>query len=243
MHKFFTTKLFITVSLLVIFILFLASITIYDKALPSYWVWGGKLPAQTDKIDTLYLLQGYFWKGQDFRYDFQGPRPEKQKVSMLPLVLTYRLQYLVPPEMVASRYSAHAKAWRERGGFVKGVQIDYDSPSSRLQEYSQWLGHLRTLLEKEAELSTTGLADWLLSAEPEGLNTLLQKTDYTAFMMYQGRSPLSPVTPFSIALRKLSHPFKLGVLKDQANDESFSRVRRTANYLGDIQFILPDGRE
>jgi len=145
--------------------------------------------------------------------------------------------------MVASRYQAHARAWRKRGGNVRGIQIDYDCPTSRLSGYSRWLERLKKTLRGEPEISVTGLGDWLVSAEPGDLEALFHQTEYVAFMMYHGRRQLDPVAPFTTALVRATAPFKLGLLKDQRNNPAFSDVRNAPGYTGDIQYILPEARK
>ena len=213
------------------------------SARSGLWIWVGQSPHVKDDFDTLYVFQGQFSTEGRYQYDFEGSPPQKLDENAPPLVLTYRLQSLVPPEMVASRYRAHARAWRERGGAVEGIQIDYDSPTSKLLKYANWIDRLRNSIESGAEISVTGLGDWLVSAAPGELASLFMRTNYIAFMMYHGRNPLEPVLPYTAVLSNTKRHFKIGLLKNQWNSEAFRNVRSAPGYLGTIQFILPEDRK
>jgi hypothetical protein len=212
------------------------------EAKSGLWVWSGQLPRTLEGVDTLYMLQGHFWNERGYRYEFQGPPPQELSKKGISLVLTYRLQFKIPPEMVASRYRAHARAWRRQGAVVKGIQIDYDSPTAKLPNYSLWIARLRHSLESEAEVSVTGLGDWLVSASPKDLLSLAQRTDFIAFMMYHGRHSLDPVAPYLAALRDKQITFKLGLLTSQKAEAKFESVQTARGYLGDIYYVLPEAR-
>jgi len=220
----------------------LASLQVQAFAYSEIWVWGGQLPEHSEGIETLYLLQGNFWIERDFRYEFQGPRPQRTTTRGASLVLTYRLDELVPTKMIASRYYAHAAAWRKRGWTVKGIQIDYDSPTSKLQNYAHWLKRMRGVLHEDIEISITGLGDWLVSARVGDLRDLSQQADYIAFMMYHGHRPLKPLQPFTSALVRYRQPFKVGLLRGQGAHEEIGRLRRASSYRGKIIFLLPGER-
>ena len=213
------------------------------SASSSLWVWVGQSPHVQDDFDALYVFQGQFSMKGRYRYDFEGSPPQKLDENAPPLVLTYRLQSLVPPKMVASRYRAHARAWRKRGVKVEGIQIDYDSPTSKLLMYANWIGRLRNSIESGAKISVTGLGDWLVSAAPGDLASLFMRTNHIAFMMYHGRNPLEPVLPYTAVLSNTKSRFKIGLLKSQWNSEAFKNVRSAPGYLGAIQFILPEDRK
>jgi len=231
-----------TIDALIAITIFL-TVSTEATAKPGLWIWVGQSPQVQEDFDVLYVFQGQFWDDGNLRYEFQGPPPQKLNAAASPLILTYRLQSLIPPEMVASRYSAHARAWRERGGTVEGIQIDYDSPTSKLLKYANWIDRLRNSIESGAEISVTGLGDWLVSAAPGELASLFMRTNYIAFMMYHGRNPLEPVLPYTAVLSNTKRHFKIGLLKNQWNSEAFRNVRSAPGYLGTIQFILPEDRK
>ena len=200
----------------------LASLQVQAFAYSEIWVWGGQLPEHSEGIETLYLLQGNFWIERDFRYEFQGPRPQRTTTRGASLVLTYRLDELVPTKMIASRY--------------------YDSPTSKLQNYAHWLKRMRGVLHEDIEISITGLGDWLVSARVGDLRDLSQQADYIAFMMYHGHRPLKPLQPFTSALVRYRQPFKVGLLRGQGAHEEIGRLRRASSYRGKIIFLLPGER-
>lgn len=202
------------------------------------WVWAGQSPDARRSSEQLYVYQGIFRAEGLPRYEFRGPKPRLMKGDKTPIVLTYRLQALVPPGMVEARYRAHAQAWRRRGSNVAGLQIDYDCPTARLPEYARWLEALGRQIEGGAELSITGLGDWLVSAQPNHLKNLSQQAAFIAFMMYHGRKALDPIEPFAVALARANFPFKLGLFQNQSSWPQLRKVRDAPGYRGDIFFVI-----
>ncbi len=204
----------------------------------AFWIWGNSIPEKTLSARNLYAYQGVFDVIGDreiYRFEGLSPRPIEDFAGSL--ILTYRLEKLVPPEMVISRFIAHRQAWRRYGVFVTGIQIDYDSPTAKLREYASWLSLLRNEVDDGVPLSITGLGDWLASARPGHLEKLSQSVSYIAFMMYHGTRPLLRLNNYKARLINLSLPFKLGRLQSQRDTKQFLGVYRAPGYIGEIIFI------
>lgn len=200
------------------------------------WIWRPSAISSLRETDTPYIFQGLFSIAENREiYQFQGVRPFKVQRSECDLVLTYRLEDLVPAEMVTARYRVHRKVWQKKGNRVAGLQIDFDSPSAALDDYAKWLHDLRNTLPPDTSFSITGLPDWLVSAPKDELNSLASKTDFIAFMMYQGTSPVANPAAYYAALRRSNVKFKLGLLPHQ--DQNLAQISHLTGYVGTSIFI------
>ncbi|MBT5654042.1 MAG: DUF3142 domain-containing protein [Alphaproteobacteria bacterium] len=210
----------------------------------AYWIWGSIIPEKARLARNLYVYQGVFdaVRSRDV-YRFEGLSPRRIDDFEGNLILTYRLDQLVPPEMVVSRYIAHRQAWKRNGIRVDGLQIDYDSPTAKLKEYASWLVVLKNTVGDSVPVSITGLGDWLASAPPSHLNDLSQKVSFVAFMMYHGGRPLQRLNRYTARLARLTLPFKLGRLNTQQNDKMFESVFQAPGYQGEIVFMLSGGAQ
>ncbi|PHI31934.1 hypothetical protein CRN84_22725 [Budvicia aquatica] len=76
--------------------------------------------------------------------------------------------------------------WQQAGLTVAGIEIDYDSASSKLAIYQQFLKQLRMKLPAEQQLSLTVLPSWIESPD---LPALLQQTDTSVLQVHAVLSP------------------------------------------------------
>jgi len=205
----------------------------------AYWIWGSDISLEARMAKSLYVYQGNFNVAQGRNtYHFEGPSPRRMSGYKGNLILTYRLERLVPPAMVVSRYVAHRQAWKRYGIPVEGIQIDFDSPTAKLREYASWLVQLNNILGESVPVSITGLGDWLASAPPGHLKELSQQVSFVAFMMYHGSRPLRHLKKYTARLENLSLPFKLGRLQTQIESMDFENVFQAPGYQGEIVFML-----
>ena len=202
------------------------------------WAWRPSAIGDLREIDTPYIFQGLFWITNDREvYEFQGIKPFPVRESDCDLVLTYRLNDLVPVEMLTVRYQVHRKAWENKGNRVSGLQIDFDSPSAGLGKYAQWLNDLRSALSTDTSVSITGLPDWLISAPVNSLKLLAAQTDFIAFMMYRGTTPIRDPAVYYAVLRRSNLKFKVGLLATQDRDQHLAQVQKLPGYIGTSIFI------
>lgn len=208
----------------------------------AYWIWGNTVPENVRFSKNLYTYQGVFdVVGNRKIYRFEGLTPRLIDGYAGRLILTYRLESLVPPEMVVSRFIAHRQAWKRHGVFVDGIQIDYDSPTAKLREYADWLVLLKNAVGNGTPISITGLGDWLASSSPSHLKELSSKVSFIAFMMYHGSQPLKRLDNYTFRLARLSLPFKLGRLQTQSYAKEFESVHLAPGYQGEIIFVFSEG--
>ena len=209
------------------------------------WLWSAdRARMELAEAGALYVFQGQVYRrGAEPAYRFEGVRPDPARWPGRPVILVYRFDVLTDPAPLLHLIQAQRQDWNGAGRpRVVGVQIDFDSPTRRLDEYATWLAGLRTVLPADLGLSITGLGDWLVAADPAALARLAAPTDFIAFMMYHGTSPLPDPARYVAGLRRAGVAFKLGLLPQQMDDPLFRAARRVAAYRGDLVFLLPRPR-
>lgn len=172
----------------------------------SYWIWSPHDLSYVDADAELILYQGDV--DTAWRFEQRGIQPHPLQHDG-PITLLFRLYSLGPAEDVAAQYQQFKQDWARRGVAVQGLQIDYDSPSSRLDEYRQWLQELRAALPGEP-LSATTLATYVFDA-PEAFARLAGEVDYLAMQLYQGHAPHTNYRAVINYLRAEQLPHRVGV--------------------------------
>ena len=232
--------------LLIFFVFFLSSCVLdHSGSRPtSYWIWGNMIPKRVSHEKDLYVYQGIFdvVRGK-YTYHFEGLSPRPIDKYSGKLTLTYRLEKLIPPSIIVSRFVSHQKAWRRHNIVIDGIQIDYDSPTKKLLEYADWLALLKKEIKSDVSISITGLGDWLASAPSSHLNNLSEKTSFIAFMMYHGGHPLKNTSHYIEYLENLTIPFKIGRLEKQTDTNTFKSIVQAQSYKGEIIFIPSGGNQ
>lgn len=202
------------------------------------WAWRPTAIESLHEEQTPYIFQGLFFIANDTeQYTFQGVKPLRIQRSSCELVLTYRFDHLVPVEMVATRFRVHQRLWQNEGNTVAGLQVDFDSPSAGLGKYAQWLHDLRYVLPEGASVSITGLPDWLVSSPRPELQALASKSDFIAFMMYRGTTPVKDPETYYAELNPSDIRFKIGLLPTQDRNQHLAQVWNSSGYLGVSTFV------
>ncbi|HHO52036.1 MAG TPA: DUF3142 domain-containing protein [Deltaproteobacteria bacterium] len=111
--------------------------------------------------------------------------------------------------------------WRAAGVDVVGVEIDHDSPSSRLSAYAGFLEELRGSLPASIPLSITALPTWLdapSTAEGGGLEVLWAAVDGSVLQVHANDDPSEALFEPLQARRwidrwaaRVPHPFQVAV--------------------------------
>lgn len=172
----------------------------------SYWIWNAHDLSYVEPDAELILYQGDV--DTAWRFERRGIQPHPLQHNG-PITLLFRLYHLGPAEDIAALYQQFKQDWARRGVAVQGLQIDYDSPSSRLNEYRQWLQELKTTLPGEP-LSATTLATYVFDA-PEAFSLLAREVDYLAMQLYQGYAPHANYQAVINYLRAKQLPHRVGV--------------------------------
>ena len=152
----------------------------------GFWFWEGSSidPAYSgQELDVLFVQVGTIRKETSPAYVRSHANATEQWYangtlpSQLPPAREYWLVYRyanqgVPDLQVASEIATqisrlHADA-RERHLNVAGLQLDIDSPTSKLPEYADFMRDVRKGLPKGLQVSITALLDWFRSGTAVG---------------------------------------------------------------------------
>jgi hypothetical protein len=87
---------------------------------------------------------------------------------------------------IAKRSAQVIADWRAAGVSVDGIEIDFDCPSSRLDEYAQLLAALKAKLPSDATLSITALPAWIDAA---ALPAVLAQVDEAVLQVHAVTDP------------------------------------------------------
>lgn len=211
-----------------------------DWARPrDYWVWAGvnlKLISEVTPTTSLYLHQGHFdvLKGKvQFRRLGLFPHPLEN-----PIYLVYRIKGGLPRfDQILEAFKKQVLLWERKGVIVKGLQLDFDSPTSKLLEYGNFLQKLKSKIPSQYQLSITGLGDWALNGDSAVLEKISQSVDEIVFQLYQGRSHFSDIDGYVKALSRLKIPFKIGLLYNQEGEDIEEKLKNIPSYTGSIIFV------
>jgi hypothetical protein len=201
-----------------------------DSKDSKVWIWPQAYVSCRQKLTnkSVYVLQGRKDKGHNL-FNSLGPSPHPWKVDTLTLV--YRLQDLPKPMNLVHIYQKTKAKWQSHGIKVIGLQLDYDSPTSKLELYLAHLKELRTILPND-EISITGLPDWLNRSEV--MITALNKINVPIFFqLYQGTTPMNAIETNNLKLSSFKAPFVVGLLpKQNLNIQQMNELKKNKFYQG-----------
>ncbi len=208
----------------------------------AYWIWAGiepgRLSAEKWRSSDLFVHQGFI--------DTSHGKPIFSKRGLSPhripserLRIVYRLNGLADAAGIAWLYQRQKFLWEREGNKVIGIQLDYDSPTTKLGRYADFLNELRRDLPPGTELSITGLGDWLASSDWAVLSRLSDTVDFVAFMLYHGNQPLRPIDKYATILSRFSRNFRVGLLPFQAGDKRLAGITDAPGYMGTVVFLPP----
>lgn len=183
----------------------------------SFWLWGG-VQAQPvlGQAQELYILQGQVVEKQ--RQDRVQTTVVAQGMSVARLKegkvwLVYRADTLNWSPAVVQVLVNRVQQWRQAGNPVVGLQIDFDARTRHLQEYASFLKQVRAALPQTCKLSITGLLDWSSNGDIGVINQLKTVVDELVVQTYQGRSTITTYNRYLPALKRLTLPFKIGLVQ------------------------------
>jgi hypothetical protein len=230
-------------SLALISILLLAAIALYATAKQpdpplSYWLWAGITPDAVPVNSELYIHQGHFEvRDEQTTFERHGLYPHPLKCSKLFLV--YRIDGGLPDvKTILAVFNKNVRSWQRHPVTVTGIQLDFDSPTSKLLKYGKYLEDFRKQLPKEFALSVTGLGDWALSGNEDAMRRISSATDEIVFQLYQGREHLPDIERYVEALSDYRLPFRIGLIYGQETPDSVNRLRDNSHFRGTIYFIV-----
>lgn len=200
----------------------------------SAWWWRMEAPPQSMPpgfaYDRLYVDAGAIIDGTNVR---RWALPQALPAAEA-YVLLFRVESAQTPprEVIPALLDAlHAQieaVKRQSASPVWGMQIDFDCPTARLDEYAQWLAALREALPQGCKLSITGLLTWY---RDNGVRDLLAQVDEHTPQFYDLSSRdtriAAPIDPaeWGPVLNKLAVPYRLGAA-------AFGRLSKTVTENG-----------
>ena len=199
----------------------------------SCWVWNKIELSSLHQCQSLLLYQG------DISIDSGKPHFIKRGFNPFrggapkPISIVIRLSDLVPTDFVHYQVLYLVKQWGARGVEIKELQIDFDSPSTKLDQYVDFIRELKTKLPN-LTLSVTALGSWIYD-NPIQLKRLGQSVDYIAMQLYQSYKPHRKHIPMARDIAKMGFNYKLGITPSR--DFDIEKLQQGANSRGYIIFI------
>lgn len=203
------------------------------------FIWSGiSIPKEISRKQVLYLHQGTLLiKHQTTHFLPQGPSPRPGLYN--PIYLTIRIQTLNLKPSFHNSLRLIVESWRSKGANIVGIQLDFDSPTSKLDLYADFLEEVRQKLPPLVRLSITGLADWASSGDQTVLRRIRQSADEVVFQLYNGRQAIPDLNAYIKSLSKLKQPFKIGLLKKMDfSEQRFKKIVENKFYRGHVWFLL-----
>lgn len=183
----------------------------------SYWIWAGIGVPADSQGKNLFLYQGVFRKnGHGIEYARKGLYPYYLRAKEVHLV--FRLEALDSSQSFKNAILMIISHWEQKKTGIRGIQIDFDSPTGKLERYYHFLKDMRSWLPTRYALTITGLGDWLLLDQPKLLHDLSSCTDEIVFQLYSGHRYVSGLGRYLHELQLLDIPFKIGLLSDSTKN-------------------------
>lgn len=211
-----------------------ASSTVNPQSYSEFWLWPGvTMPADLE-INRLYVLAQAFNRQERFEPYWPSP-PHLKKTGEV--VLVYRLEKPVAADVLAEHAQLDIAAWELAGNRVRGIQIDFDSGTSSLENYATFLARLRTALDKHFILSVTGLMDWG-NARQYDMQAMSATVDEIVFQTYQGTATLPGYETYLKKIIALKIPFKIGVISGgEFSSRASDQLAGQSGFLGFVVFL------
>lgn len=203
----------------------------------SYWIWAGITANDAPNNAELYIFQGQINTNKTqstFRRGGLFPHPIKSP----PIYLVYRLEGTLPAaEYVTAIFKKDAANWQHHNVEIQGLQIDFDSATSKLLIYSKFLRDLRHHLGQNDKLSITGLGDWAVQGNRDTIKDITDTVDEVVYQLYQDRHTLPDADYYVTALERYPFPFRIGLLEKDRKASYSTTLSKNPYYQGEIYFI------
>jgi hypothetical protein len=203
----------------------------------GWWLWSGRSLSKAPG-SLLYVHQATVDKKGTVVFSGAGAIT----VPDAEIYVVVRLDTLIAPKIAASIASRAAARWENRGTRVRGVQIDFDSPTFQLDRYVTFVRALRDALPVRLRLSVTGLADWASQGEESTVRALTESADEVVFQLYTGRSPVKNLDSYCARLAARNVPFKIGLLPGMDELPAVRSLLGHPAYRGTVYFLLDHSR-
>lgn len=154
--------------------------------------------------------------------------------------LVYRADTLRWTPEIVQTLIMQLKRWQLSGNPVVGLQIDFDVKTKHLQEYVQFLKTVRSQLPQQYQLSITGLLDWARNGDIDAINGLKPVVNEVVVQTYQGRKTISNYQAYLPALKRLTVPFKIGLIQN-GEWQALADLEQMPSFHGYVVFLQNQG--
>jgi len=135
-------------------------------------------------------------------------------------LLTFRLENLPSVYEIADTYKKYSSIFMKSKINIRGLELDYDSPSSKISAYKDWIKRLSKLLPKD-HIEITGLTTWVYDNEQD-TQELSKEVKRINFQLYHIDKNKIPTQRFFNFLNNISEKkISLGVM---CNDYEFTKT-------------------
>lgn len=201
----------------------------------AFYLWPGVRPAKTQRIGTLYLLDGEVLRGRPVR--LQRLRMGTPHLPGKTLWLVVRADRLDWNKATLAAILADLRRWEAAGNAVAGLQVDFDAATRGIGGYARFLKDLRAHLPHHWRLSVTGLMDWSAHGDPQALVKLAGIIDEVVIQTYQGRTTISGYGDYFRRMDRFPIPFRVALVEGGEWRAPLS-LERHPQFRGYVVFLL-----
>ena len=213
--------------------IFLLDDMIFSKKAVFFWMWSKPQTLSSSirslssyckkincKTETPHVHFGTINKNNNFILHLNIKDIEVLKDFGDSFLLTFRLENLPTVYEVADTYKKYSLIFMNYKIKVKGLELDYDSPSSKIMVYKDWIKKLSKLLQKD-HIEITGLTTWVYDNEQD-TRELFKEVKRINFQLYHIDKNKIPTQRFFNFLNNISEKkISLGVM---CNDYEFTKT-------------------
>ena len=214
-------------------IFFLLDDVVSSKKTVFFWMWSKPQTLSSSiislssyckkincKTETPHVHFGTINKNNNFILHLNIKDIEVLKDFGDSFLLTFRLENLPTVYEVADTYKKYSSIFMNYKIKIKGLELDYDSPSSKIMVYKDWIKRLSKLLPKD-HIEITGLTTWVYDNEKDTLE-LSKEVKRINFQLYHIDKNKIPTQRFFNFLNNISEKkISLGVM---CNDYEFTKT-------------------
>lgn len=214
------------------------STIIQAKDYQQFWLWTP--PKDSEKLrqaTTLYILQGEIRtlpNANLARLISQGLGVRALKDKQIWLV--FRANNQAWANDVIPQLLSKIQRWEQTGNHIVGIQIDFDAPTYRLDNYVAMLKLVRKQLPNQYQLSVTGLLDWANQADNPQFIELGQTVDELVMQTYQGTTTITNYPQYLKKLQQVPFPFKVGIVEGGVW-QGADYLENNPNFKGYVVFL------
>jgi uncharacterized protein YktA (UPF0223 family) len=172
------------------------------------------------KTETPHVHFGTINKNNNFIMHLNIKDIENLKDFGNSFLLTFRLENLPSVYEIADTYKKYSSIFMKSKINIRGLELDYDSPSSKISAYKDWIKRLSKLLPKD-HIEITGLTTWVYD-NGQDTQELFKEVKRINFQLYHIDKNKIPTQRFFNFLNNISEKkISLGVM---CNDYEFTKT-------------------